>query len=285
MTLKLRQLLAKGETVVAPGCHDTLSAKVIQYLGFEAAFIGDGQAAATIGCPLPLITATEMADAIRRITLGIDIPLVADAGPGYGLAANVARTTEVFEQAGAAAMHIEDGVYPRTQASGILRLRIDHIPEDVFARNIAAAVSAKKDPEFMIIGRTETFVSVGGSKEMAVRRAKVAMDAGAEMIFIRAANDRESVRYFREALPKVPLMAQAYGDIPLDFFRDLGYQLVVYSTISVTAAFKGVLAAYQQLKETGLLEELSSLDYRATGEYAKVLGTRRWELLEGLDVQ
>jgi len=284
---KLRELIRRGETIVAPGCHDPLSAKTIQYVGFEAAHIGDFAVGATLACSMPLVTATEMADFVSRITMGIDIPLVADAGPGYGDPANVARTAECYEHAGAAAMHIEDGVYPRTQASGVAYVAVETVPEEIYAKRITAAVSAKKDPDFLIIGRTEAFVSVGGGKEEAVRRAKVALNAGAGMIFVRGTNSPESVQYFREALPDVPLMAVAYGDIPLDLYRDLGYQLVAYPTMSVTAGFLGVLRATRELKETGRLDHLTEngLAYRSSGEFAKVLGTRRWELLEGLDRQ
>src|ERR1700716_2934632 len=152
---RLRDLLAKGELIVAPGVFDGISAQLARRTGHVAAYLtGAGVAASGFGVPdIGLVTATEMADRARMITGALgDIPLIADADTGYGAPMNVARTVREYERAGVAALHLEDQAFPK---------KCGHLPDkelvgaDEFADKLDAALQARTDEDLVIIARTD----------------------------------------------------------------------------------------------------------------------------------
>src|SRR6185312_3959853 len=150
----LPDLIEGGEMVLAPGCYDALSARLVEEAGFHAAYMtGFGTAASRLGRPdVGLLTLTEMADNARRIAHAVEIPVIADADTGYGNPINVIRTVQEYEAAGIAAIHIEDQV---------MRKKCGHMEgkqligaEEMVAK-VQAAVAARRSPGFLIIVRTD----------------------------------------------------------------------------------------------------------------------------------
>src|SRR6266480_7687261 len=151
---RLRALLDSGQTIVAPGAFDPLSARLVEEAGFPAVYMtGFGTSAALIGRPdVGLLTMTEMAASAGRIADCVDIPVIADADTGYGNPLNVIRTVGAFEAAGVAGIHIEDQVAPKK--CGHMEDK-QLISTDEMVQKLRAAVDARRDPDFVIIARTD----------------------------------------------------------------------------------------------------------------------------------
>ena len=151
---RLREMLEAGDPVLAPGVYDALGARLVEEAGFEAVYMtGFGTAASMLGRPdVGLLTMSEMVDNARRIARACALPVIADADTGFGNAINVVRTVQEYEQAGVAALHIEDQVAPK---------RCGHmegkqvVPTDEMVTKIRAAVSARESPDLVIIARTD----------------------------------------------------------------------------------------------------------------------------------
>src|SRR6201993_766742 len=157
---RLRALLASGQTIVAPGAFDPLAARLVEEAGFPAVYMtGFGTSAALLGRPdVGLLTMTEMVDNAGRIAAAVDIPVIADADTGYGNPVNVIRTVREYEAAGVSAIHIEDQVQPK-KCGHMDGKQVIGAKE--MAAKIAAAVAARRSPDFLIIARTDAR-AVGG---------------------------------------------------------------------------------------------------------------------------
>ena len=193
---RLRELLAVGEVITAPGCYDGLSARLVEEAGFDVAYMtGFGTAAGLLGRPdVGLLTFTEMVDNVRRITQAIGIPLIADMDTGYGNAMNVIRAVQLYEQTGVAAFHIEDQVTPK-KCGHMDNKQVVPLSEAV--AKIRAAVAARQNPDTVIIARTDVRAIEGVAA--AVDRAKAFHDAGADILFVEALQG-EGIERFREAV-------------------------------------------------------------------------------------
>ena len=243
---RLRALLDSGQTIVAPGAFDPLSARLVEEAGFPAVYMtGFGTSAALIGRPdVGLLTMTEMAGNAGRIAACVDIPVIADADTGYGNPLNVIRTVGAYEAAGVAGIHIEDQVAPKK--CGHLEGK-QVIPAEEMAQKIRAAVEARTQPEFVIIARTDA--RAAEDLERAFRRGRMYREAGADVLFIEAltseAEAEEAVRTF----PGVPLLFNwAEGGktppVGLDRLTELGYRIVIFpiaTLLAATAAMRGIL--------------------------------------------
>jgi methylisocitrate lyase len=173
----LRERLASGRTIWGAGCYDALSAKLIEAAGFEAVLTsGFGVSASFLGKPdVELYTMTENLAVVRQVVNTVEIPVVADCDTGYGNAVNVMRTVREFEQAGVAAVILEDQVVPKRCPA--IANRIEVIPIGESVAKIKAAVEARRDPDLVIIARTDA-----GTEAEAVERAKAYVAAGADMV-------------------------------------------------------------------------------------------------------
>src|SRR5271167_3257478 len=151
---KLRELLNNAQPVLAPGCHDALSARLVEYCGFDTVYMGGFATTASIlGRPdVGLLSGTEMIDHARSITEAVNIPVIADADTGYGNAINVIRTIREYEQAGVAAFHIEDQVAPK-KCGHYEGKEVIGLSEMV--GKIHAAVDTRQDPDLVIIARSD----------------------------------------------------------------------------------------------------------------------------------
>lgn len=247
---KLR-LSWQSEPILVPGVFSALAAKMAERTGFQALYLSGGALSAGNGVPdIGLLTLNDFTDEIRRITQATSLPLLCDADTGFGESLNVERTVMMYENAGAAGLHLEDQVMPKR--CGHLTGKSVVEPQ-VMAAKIRAAVAARKDPDFVIIARTDAR-SVHGF-DNAVDRAKLYLDAGADAIFPEA---MESVEEFAEFAKRVPAVLLAnmteFGRGPLLDARtlgDLGYKLILYPLTAFRAAMKAAEEVYQDLHAKG----------------------------------
>ncbi|MDR1396927.1 MAG: isocitrate lyase/PEP mutase family protein [Desulfarculales bacterium] len=246
----LRKLLAEKQRIIAPGVFDSLSAKAVDEAGFPACYLtGWGASGSRVGEPdLGLISGSEVADVIRNITLCTNVPIIADADTGYGGPLCVARTVRSFELAGAAAVQIEDQLWPK---------RCGHvggkilIPAEEMAAKIQAAVEAKKNPETLIVARTDAIAVEGYDK--AVKRAELYRKAGADILFVEAIETLEQLKEVPKILPGWQLFNNVEGGkspkLPDDEVFDMGYQIVIHPVMLIFIVAKTLRDSLKKLKE------------------------------------
>ena len=245
-----RDALKRG-MVTAPGCFECMGARAIERAGFEAVYMTGAGTAATLGYPdYGLVTMSEMADNAGRIASAIRLPVIADADTGYGNELNAIRTVREYEKRGVAGIHIEDQGFPKK--CGHLEDKTIAPLEDYVAK-IRAAVSAKVDPNFLIIARTDSRAVLGF--EEAIRRANAAIAAGADMAFVEAPQTLDETA----AVPKLvkgPCMLNMVWkgktpDLSMDEAAKLGYALMILPGL-LTRTFVGACdAALAELKAKG----------------------------------
>jgi len=251
---RLRELVSAPAPLVAPGAYDALSARLIEQGGFHAVYMsGFGTTASLIGRPdVGLLSATEMVDNARRIVSAVDVPVIADADTGYGNAINVVRTVQLFEQAGVSAIQLEDQVTPKK--CGHMRGKV-LIGADKMVGKLRAAVAARRDPDLMIIARTDA-VAVAGVDD-AIDRARAFAKAGADALFVEApASADDIVRVAIELRGVAPLVfnwAEGGQTPPLSLERitELGFSLVIYPIGTLLAATAGIQALLATLASDG----------------------------------
>jgi len=192
---KLRELLAGPDLVRAPGAYDGITARLIEQAGFPAVYMTGAGTSAAHGYPdYGLLTLTEMVDQAALIARAVSVPVISDADTGYGNELNVTRAVREFEARGVAAIHIEDQVSPKR--CGHLDGK-EVVSEAAFVSKIRAAVTARRDPDFIIIARTDSNAVLGF--EAAVSRVNAALTVGADMAFLEAPKTLEEVA----AIPKL----------------------------------------------------------------------------------
>jgi methylisocitrate lyase len=235
-----------------PGVPNAAIARQVERAGFEALYIsGAGLANTTAGVPdIGLLTLTEVAQLAGYVVNAVDIPAIVDADTGFGGAENVARTIHELEQAGLAGCHIEDQEFPKRcgHLAGKSLIEADEMVE-----KIRAAVKARKDPDFLIIARTDAR-GVEDFKS-AVRRAEKYLEAGADAIFPEALQNPDEFREFATAVKK-PLLANMteFGKSPLlslSELSDLGYRMVIFPMSAFRVSMKASEQFLRGLKEKG----------------------------------
>lgn len=221
-TTRLRQLLKEPGVLIAPGAHDVMSARLVEQEGFQALYLGGFACSASLlGIPdHSLITMTELLAQARNVAAAVSIPIIADMDDGGGTPLNVRRTIRLCEQAGLAAVHLEDLV-PGKHFVG----RRDRLfPKEAAVEKIKAAVEARTDPDFVIIARTDALGVT--SMDDALERARAYAEAGADLLFLPYLRPQDT-RKVVEALP-VPLV-----NVVLDASREelegQGLKVALYS--------------------------------------------------------
>lgn len=251
MSKKLKELLESGEIIVAPGAYDAWSARLIAESGFKAVYMtGYGVSASVLGKPdIGLITLTEMATAAKNIVNACgEIPVIADGDNGYGGVMSVMRSVVEYEIAGVAAIQLEDQVTPKR--CGHMEGKEVISKEDMVFK-IKAALHARKDPDFLIIARTDAR-AVNGFED-ALDRALAYEKAGADIVFFEAPQSIEEMKVVAQTI-KSPLMANMVekGKTPLlktNDLQDLGYKIAIYPVAPLYSATKAMLEFYDKLKE------------------------------------
>lgn len=245
--LQLKEALAAGRIVQAPGAYDALSARLVERAGFPAVYMtGFGATAARLGQPdIGLLTQTEMTTHARDMVRAVGIPVIADADTGYGGPSNIARTVREYIQAGVAAIHLEDQVAPKRcgQMTGI-RLMDAH--EN--AQRLRCALAARGTDPLLVIGRTDALPAAGMAE--AVSRAKRYQDAGVDLVFVDGIKTVAEVEAVARQVsgPKVVSIVDGTDAAALDAsaLQAMGFELVFFA---VTALFSAARAVEQALAD------------------------------------
>lgn len=264
---RLRELISQPGIVVAPGCHDGLTARLIQQNGFQVAYMGgNGTMASYLGIPdIGLGTATEMVTRARYLADILDIPLVCDADTGYGDVSSVVRTVRVYEAAGVSGIHLEDQVMPKK--CGAME-GVQVVPVEEICAKIRAALEARKDPNFMIIARTDCFNTLG--IDASIERCKRFWDAGADMLMPENFVTREDVA--RVARELVNYKSPYRDDTPVVLYdvceftegqifsnqelEEMGYKFVIHPLASILHEARTMNNLYKEYKEKGSTMDL-----------------------------
>jgi 2-methylisocitrate lyase-like PEP mutase family enzyme len=248
---KLAALLRSDEMIVAPGAYDCITARMVDQAGYAACYMTGAGVAATLGFPdYGLVTMTEMADSASRMTNVLKIPLIADADTGYGNELNAIRTVREYEKRGVAGLHIEDQGFPKK--CGHLEDKTI-VPIEDYVAKIRAAVSAKVDPDFLIIARTDSRASLGF--EEAIRRANAAIEAGADMAFVEAPQTLEETAAV-PALVKGPCMLNMVWrgktpDLSIAEAETMNYAFMILPGVLTRTVVGACDAALRELKAQG----------------------------------
>lgn len=280
MAKRLRQLLEGSKILVAPGAHDALTARIIEQVGFEAVYLtGYGQAASHLGLPdVGLMTMTEILSRINNITRAVKVPVICDGDTGFGNVVNVVRTVQEYERAGAAAIQLEDQVFPKK--CGHMTGR-QVVPVEEMVAKIKAAAAARENKDLVIIARTDARTLFG--IEEAVARGKAYEKAGADVIFIESPETEEELAYIASSF-QVPVLANMVegGRTPLlsvDELEKLGFSLVIYPASSVFLAAGAVKDLMEQLKKEGTTKGLmeNMMSFEALNELLGLTRVRKIE--------
>jgi methylisocitrate lyase len=248
---RLRALIAKG-AVMMPGVPNAAMARQAERAGFDALYVsGAGMANATAGVPdIGLLTLTEVARLAGYIARAVKIPAIVDADTGFGGSENVARTIRELEAAGLAGCHIEDQEFPK-RCGHLAGKSIVDVKE--MTEKIQAAVAARRDPNFMIIARTDARAVEDFDRTL--DRAQRYVESGADAIFPEALQGEQEFRDFASKID-VPLLANMteFGKSPLLSFQDLakfGYRMVIFPQSAFRVAMKASEQFLHALKGSG----------------------------------
>ena len=248
---KIRELFASKKTIVAPGAHDMLTAKIIGQLGFDAVYMtGYGQSASHLGKPdVGLMTMSEMVARAANMVECAGVPVVADADTGFGNAVNVMRTVREYEKAGVAVIQLEDQVMPKKCGHMIGR---EVISKDEMVGKIKAACDARQG-DMMIMARTDARTVHG--IDVALERAHAYKEAGADTIFIESPESKEEMMLINKEIPGLTLANMVEGGrTPIfknDELESFGYNLVIYPTASTYVTTKAMIDLWEGLKRDG----------------------------------
>jgi methylisocitrate lyase len=247
---RFRQLLAQPGIIGMPGAHNGLAARQAALAGFGALYLSGAAMSASMGlADLGIITVDEVSFFIRQVARASGLPVLVDGDTGYGEALNVMHMVRSFEEAGAAAVHIEDQILPKK--CGHLNDKKLATPQEM-ASKIQAAHRARRD--LVIIARTDAAASEG--LDGAVSRARLYLEAGADAIFPEALTDAKMFQAFAEKLRGVPLLANMteFGRTPFftaSEFLQMGYKMVIWPVSALRVAAKAQEELYDSIRTYG----------------------------------
>ncbi len=258
-----RELVARDSMLCLPGTHNGMAALQAKAAGFKALYLSGAAMSASMGLPdLGIITIDDVCFFVRQVVRASGLPVLIDGDTGYGEALNVMNMVRAFEDAGAAAVHIEDQVLPKKCG----HLNNKHlVTPDEMAHKVAAAAKARR--HLYIIARTDAAASEG--LDGVVARAKLYVEAGADAVFPEALTSAEMFKAAADRLPGVPLLANMteFGKTPYlkaSDFQKLGCRMVIWPVSSLRAANKAQETLYATLKRDG--ETRAMLDAMQTRE-------------------
>lgn len=245
-----RAAMKKG-MVVAPGAYDCITARVIERAGFPAVYMSGGSSAACLGFPdYGLVTMTEMVDNAGRIAASVKLPVIADADTGFGNELNVIRTVREYERRGVAGLHLEDQGFPKK--CGHLEDK-PIVPLDEYVAKIRAAASARTNPDFLVIARTDSRAGLGF--EEAVRRANAALEAGADMAFVEAPQTMEETANVPKLVKGPCLLNMVWRgktpDLSIDEATAMNYAVMILPGVLTRTVVGACDAALAELRARG----------------------------------
>jgi 2-methylisocitrate lyase-like PEP mutase family enzyme len=278
---ELRSMLRPGAALLLPGVADALAARIVADQGFPAAYVtGAGIANTILGVPdIGLVTVTELAQQVAAIRDAFPGPLVVDADTGFGNAVNMVRTVKLLERAGADALQIEDQVFPK---------RCGHfagkqvIPTAEMVEKVKAAVETRRDPDLLIIARTDAIAAE--SYDAALGRADAYRAAGADVTFVEAPTSLEQIADIPRRLPWPQLINIVLGgktpELPNERLKELGYAGVIYANVALQAAVKGMQAALGELRRKGHMGDAATSMVADFSERQRLVHKDEFDALE-----
>jgi 2-methylisocitrate lyase-like PEP mutase family enzyme len=275
-----KELLRREKLLVAPGCFDGLSARLVEEAGFEAAYLSGGAVARSMGIPdIGLVTMSEVIERAAQVVSVIKIPVIADADTGYGNAANLVRTVREFERVGVAAIHIEDQITPKR--CGHLDGK-EVIPLSEMEMKLAAALDSRTDPDFSIIARTDARGAHGFDD--AIRRARAFAQLGVDAIFVEAPQSEAELAEIPRQLPDISLLVNVFKGgktpmLPVERLERMGYRIAIYPSETQRAGIYAMRQTLALLKREGTTEAMDE-SLTTFKERDKIVGLDDWQDLE-----
>ena len=253
---KLRRALDSGETLVAPGVYDMISATIAEKVGFPAVFVGGyGVSASHLGVPdVGLMTFTDILERVRTFSAILTKPIIVDADTGYGGLVNLRHAVRSYEKAGVAAIQIEDQIFPKRcgHAKGVEVCDIQEM-----LKRIGVATESRKSENFLIIARTDSRLELG--LEEAIKRAEAYSEAGADLIFVESPQTVDEMKILKQSI-KTPLVFKMVpdgnlSDLSSKVLADLGFSILIYPTLGFLSAANAIQQAFNEFKTTGLVKK------------------------------
>ncbi len=252
-TTVLRRLLQQDDILLAPGCFNALSARLVEQAGFKAIYVSGASLAGNfLGYPdIGLATMSEVLENARNIVQVTRLPVVCDADTGFGNAINMTRTVREFESIGLAGIQIEDQLMPKKCGHTEGKLLISKAE---MVQKVKAAVDARRDPDFVFVVRTDA-IAVNGLED-ALDRALAYREAGADVLFVEAPRNVEEMHRICRTIqaPLLANMVEGGGKTPILTLRELkemGYKMVIYPVSAHMAAIHAMKEVLAVLKEDG----------------------------------
>ncbi len=266
----------KSGFVVAAGVFNGISAIQAERAGFRALYLSGSGVAACMGLPdLSFTTMTEVVNEVGRITDVTKSPLIVDVDTGFGEPINVTRTIRQVEKAGGSAIHLEDQVLPK-KCGHLSGKKI--VPEEEMVHKIRAAVSARKNPDFLIIARTDARSVLG--VEEAIHRSNIYLESGADMIFTEALESENEFRKFaREVRGDLLANMTEFGKSPLlttQQLKEIGYKAVIFPLTAFRTSLKATQNAYEKLFSQGTQASMLN-SMMSRNEFYEVISYHEYE--------
>jgi 2,3-dimethylmalate lyase len=254
------ELEDRNKIIVLPGVFDALSAKIAEYVGFEAMFqTGYGSSAALLGMPdFGLLNSGETVDNATRIIRAVRVPVLVDADTGYGNPLNVWRLVRDLESLGAAGIFLEDQIWPKRCGHMVGK---DVISKDEYIPKLRAALEARQSKDFIIVARTDARAPIG--LEEAIERGKAYRKAGADVIFVEAPRSVEELKKVADEID-APLVANMIEDgvtpnLSASELLKLGYQIAVFPLSAIYSATFAMRQVLTELRNTGTTKDARNI--------------------------
>ncbi len=282
MTLRqvFKQFLKRDKLLVAPGCFDGLSARLVEEAGFEAAYFSGGAVARSMGLPdIGLVTMSEVIERAAQVVSAVKIPVIADADTGYGNAINLVRTVREYERVGVTAIHIEDQITPK-RCGHLDGKEVISLPEMI--KKLEAALASRADPDFCIIARTDAR-GVHGLDD-AISRARAFAQLDVDAVFVEAPQSESELEQIPRALPNIRLLVNVFKGgktpmLPAERLEKMGYRIAIYPSETQRAGIYAMRQALSLLKRKGTTEAMDEA-LTTFKERDTIVGLDDWQELE-----
>jgi 2-methylisocitrate lyase-like PEP mutase family enzyme len=269
-----------GRAIVLPGVYDALSARLAADAGYEAIYVtGAGLANSRLGVPdIGLVSFDALLDHVTALADVVDVPLVVDADTGFGNAVTVTRTVRLLERAGAAAIQLEDQVFPKR--CGHFEGK-EFVSTEEMVSKLRAAADSRRDPNVLLVGRTDARATEG--LDAAIARALAYRDAGADVTFVEAPTSVDELRQVGRRIPGPKLANMVEGGatpvLSAAELAELGFSIALFANAALRSAQKAVTATLTELRRTGTTTGV--LDQMATWqERQEAVGKSEYDELE-----
>ena len=253
---KLRRAIDSGQTLVAPGVYDMISATIAEKVGFPAVFVGGyGVSASHLGVPdVGIMTFTDILERVRTFSAILTKPIIVDADTGYGGLVNLRHAVRSYEKAGVAAIQIEDQIFPKRcgHAKGVEVCDIQEM-----LKRIGVVTESRNSENFLIIARTDSRLELG--LEEAIKRAEAYSEAGADLIFVESPQTVDEMKILKQSI-KTPLVFKMVpdgnlSDLNSKVLADMGFSILIYPTLGFLSAANAIQQAFNEFKTTGLVKK------------------------------